>query len=110
VRKQSEESPVNGRADGENVVRGGADEIKPLEIRAINHLVNEYLLERDYKLSSITFSDENEEQVRSLSWTLSPCFCLKFPTFSEICGQKFVAEGYCGCDFKLFACPAELIG
>lgn len=39
------------------------DQIKPLELRTINHLVNEYLLNHDYKLSSITFSDENEGQV-----------------------------------------------
>ncbi|XP_076815238.1 RAB11-binding protein RELCH-like isoform X2 [Clavelina lepadiformis] len=39
-----------------------ATEIKPLEVRAINHLINEYLLQRGYKLSSITFADENEAQ------------------------------------------------
>ncbi|XP_003702013.2 RAB11-binding protein RELCH homolog isoform X1 [Megachile rotundata] len=36
--------------------------IKPHEQRAINFLVNEYLLARSYKLTSITFSDENEDQ------------------------------------------------
>ncbi|XP_017887570.1 RAB11-binding protein RELCH homolog isoform X1 [Ceratina calcarata] len=36
--------------------------IKPHEQRAINFLVNEYLLARSYKLTSITFSDENENQ------------------------------------------------
>ncbi len=45
---------------------GGAtreDGIKPLEQRALNFLVNEYLLLNDDKLTSVTFSEENEEQV-----------------------------------------------
>uniref|UniRef100_A0A672IFY9 Uncharacterized protein n=1 Tax=Salarias fasciatus TaxID=181472 RepID=A0A672IFY9_SALFA len=36
--------------------------IRPLEKRALNFLVNEYLLKNEYKLSSITFSDENDDQ------------------------------------------------
>ncbi|XP_066591487.1 RAB11-binding protein RELCH homolog [Prorops nasuta] len=36
--------------------------IKPHEQRALNFLVNEYLLARSYKLTSITFSDENDNQ------------------------------------------------
>ncbi|XP_053715333.1 RAB11-binding protein RELCH homolog isoform X1 [Synchiropus splendidus] len=36
--------------------------IRPLEKRALNFLVNEYLLKNEYKLSSITFSDENGDQ------------------------------------------------
>ncbi|XP_064409426.1 RAB11-binding protein RELCH homolog isoform X1 [Latimeria chalumnae] len=36
--------------------------IKPLEKRALNFLVNEYLLKNNYKLTSITFSDENDDQ------------------------------------------------
>ncbi|XP_039609274.1 RAB11-binding protein RELCH homolog isoform X4 [Polypterus senegalus] len=36
--------------------------IKSLEKRALNFLVNEYLLKNNYKLSSITFSDENDDQ------------------------------------------------
>jgi len=35
---------------------------KPYEIRALNYLVNEYLMKHNYKLTSITFCDENEEQ------------------------------------------------
>jgi len=35
---------------------------KPHEIRAINFLINEYLMKHNYKLTSITFCDENEEQ------------------------------------------------
>ncbi|XP_037094917.1 RAB11-binding protein RELCH homolog [Pollicipes pollicipes] len=36
--------------------------IKPHERRALNFLINEYLLRHGYKLSSIAFSDENEDQ------------------------------------------------
>lgn len=36
--------------------------IKPLEKRALNFLVNEYLLKINYKLTAITFSDENDDQ------------------------------------------------
>ncbi|KAK2859357.1 hypothetical protein Q5P01_003977 [Channa striata] len=36
--------------------------IRALEKRALNFLVNEYLLKNEYKLSSITFSDENDDQ------------------------------------------------
>ncbi|XP_069075596.1 RAB11-binding protein RELCH isoform X4 [Pleurodeles waltl] len=36
--------------------------IKPLEKRALNFLVNEFLLQNNYKLTSITFSDENDDQ------------------------------------------------
>ncbi|XP_041736117.1 RAB11-binding protein RELCH homolog isoform X2 [Coregonus clupeaformis] len=35
--------------------------IRPLEKRALNFLVNEYLLKNEYKLSAITFSDENDQ-------------------------------------------------
>ncbi|CAG2182864.1 unnamed protein product, partial [Oppiella nova] len=35
---------------------------KSYEIRALNYLVNEYLMKYNYKLTSITFCDENEEQ------------------------------------------------
>lgn len=40
--------------------------IRPLEKRALNFLVNEYLLKNEYKLSSITFSDENDDQVKKV--------------------------------------------
>uniref|UniRef100_A0A3B3S4V8 RAB11 binding and LisH domain, coiled-coil and HEAT repeat containing n=1 Tax=Paramormyrops kingsleyae TaxID=1676925 RepID=A0A3B3S4V8_9TELE len=36
--------------------------VRPLEKRALNFLVNEYLLRNNYKLTSITFSDENDDQ------------------------------------------------
>ncbi|XP_040022650.2 RAB11-binding protein RELCH homolog isoform X3 [Gasterosteus aculeatus] len=38
------------------------ESIRPLEKRALNFLVNEYLLKNECKLSSITFSDENDDQ------------------------------------------------
>ncbi|XP_071958266.1 RAB11-binding protein RELCH homolog isoform X2 [Antedon mediterranea] len=38
------------------------DLLKPHEKRALNFLINEYLLKNEYKLTSITFSDENEDQ------------------------------------------------
>lgn len=39
------------------------DRIKPHEQRVLNFLVNEYLMQHNYKLTSITFADENENQV-----------------------------------------------
>lgn len=45
--------------------------IRPLEKRALNFLVNEYLLKNEYKLSSITFSDENDDQVKILRAIMS---------------------------------------
>lgn len=48
----------------EGVVTLGQEEaIKPLDKRAINFLINEYLLLQNYKLTSVTFSEENENQV-----------------------------------------------
>lgn len=38
------------------------DLIKPQEKRTINYLINDYLLKQNYKLTSITFSEENENQ------------------------------------------------
>lgn len=40
------------------------DRIKPHEQRVLNFLVNEYLMQHNYKLTSITFADENENQVK----------------------------------------------
>lgn len=37
-------------------------EIQAVEQRTLNYLVNEYLLQHNYKLTSITFSDENSEE------------------------------------------------
>lgn len=55
-------------ADGESTLDKSSKDIsdqrslKPHEKRALNFLINEYLLLQDYKLTSITFSDENPEQ------------------------------------------------
>ncbi|XP_078488397.1 RAB11-binding protein RELCH homolog isoform X2 [Ciona intestinalis] len=55
------EKPTNG---GTQILgkSDSTDTIKPLELRAINYLVNEYLLNQGYRLSSITFADENDDQ------------------------------------------------
>lgn len=37
--------------------------MKPHEIRALNFLINEFLLTNDNKLTSITFADEISDQV-----------------------------------------------
>lgn len=37
--------------------------ILPHEKRALNYLVNEYLLQNNYKITSNTFADENEGEV-----------------------------------------------
>ncbi|CAB3369196.1 Hypothetical predicted protein [Cloeon dipterum] len=39
-----------------------SEAIRPHEQRALNFLVNEYLLRQGYKLTAVTFSDENNEQ------------------------------------------------
>ncbi|KAI8426155.1 hypothetical protein MSG28_005099 [Choristoneura fumiferana] len=55
-------------ADGESALDKNAKgqfnqrSLKPHERRALNFLINEYLLLQDYKLTSITFSDENPDQ------------------------------------------------
>lgn len=53
--------------------------IRPLEKRALNFLVNEYLLKNEYKLSSITFSDENDDQVKEVGAVIF--YCTKFCGF-----------------------------
>ncbi|XP_030831289.1 RAB11-binding protein RELCH homolog isoform X1 [Strongylocentrotus purpuratus] len=53
-------SPVHSNTDMEGAVAEEAT--KPLERRAVNFLVNEYLMNNSYKLTSITFADENEDQ------------------------------------------------
>ncbi|PZC76038.1 hypothetical protein B5X24_HaOG205177, partial [Helicoverpa armigera] len=55
-------------ADGESTLDKSSKDLsdqrslKPHEKRALNFLINEYLLLQDYKLTSITFSDENPDQ------------------------------------------------
>lgn len=52
----------NSTPDKCSVRQHNTDAIKPHEKRALNFLINEYLLLHGYKLTSITFADENEEQ------------------------------------------------
>ena len=42
--------------------------IKPHEMRALNFLVHEYLNEVDNKLTAITFTEENGDQVSVMVW------------------------------------------
>ncbi|KAH9515544.1 hypothetical protein Btru_011362, partial [Bulinus truncatus] len=51
----------------ENQHKGGiggedGETITPVEKKALNFLVNEYLLKANYKVTSVTFAEENEEQ------------------------------------------------
>ncbi|XP_055891966.1 RAB11-binding protein RELCH homolog isoform X3 [Biomphalaria glabrata] len=51
----------------ENQYKGGlgaenSEAVTPLEKKALNFLVNEYLLQANYKVTSVTFAEENEEQ------------------------------------------------
>lgn len=52
------------------------DSIKPHEQRALNFLINEYLLIHGYKLTSITFADENQNQVCFRFFLLTCVFSL----------------------------------
>ncbi|CAN7941425.1 unnamed protein product [Ixodes hexagonus] len=56
------ESDPNTPDNGSEHTTVSEDPLRPHERRAVNFLVNEYLLKQDYKLTSITFSDENEDQ------------------------------------------------
>ncbi|CAH1180510.1 unnamed protein product [Phaedon cochleariae] len=49
-------------ASKDNMRNTNASGIKPHEQRALNFLINEYLLIHGYKLTSITFADENPNQ------------------------------------------------
>ncbi|XP_067935732.1 RAB11-binding protein RELCH homolog isoform X2 [Watersipora subatra] len=53
---------TNEKSNTRNESAESADAIKPHQRRAINFLVNEYLLLHDYKLTSVTFAEENENQ------------------------------------------------
>ena len=50
-------------SDNDRVEDLADDDIKPYEKRAINYLINEYLLVNHYKITSVTFAEENENQV-----------------------------------------------
>lgn len=59
------ETPASESSHGENIDRdhsSGGDSLRPHEKRALNFLVNEYLLKNGYRMTSVTFSDENADQ------------------------------------------------
>ncbi|KAL3181052.1 hypothetical protein MRX96_037111 [Rhipicephalus microplus] len=56
------ESDPNTPDNGSEHMAVSEEPLRPHERRALNFLLNEYLLKHDYKLTSITFSDENEVQ------------------------------------------------
>lgn len=47
--------------------------VRPHEQRALNFLVNEYLLRQGYKLTAVTFSEENNDQVQFQTCALKMC-------------------------------------
>lgn len=51
------------RADFHGASFFNQDSLRPHEKRALNFLVNEYLLKNGYRMTSVTFSDENADQV-----------------------------------------------
>lgn len=59
------ETPASEGSHSENTERDhstGGDLLRPHEKRALNFLVNEYLLKNGYRMTSVTFSDENADQ------------------------------------------------
>ncbi|XP_077982155.1 RAB11-binding protein RELCH homolog [Glandiceps talaboti] len=56
------ESTSPAHSDSKRPMSPTDDVVKPHEKRALNFLVNEYLLMHNYKLTSITFSDEVDDQ------------------------------------------------
>jgi len=54
------------------------DQIRSMEKKALNFLVNAYLLQINNKLTAVTFSEENEDQVRRLLWQITKHFNLNF--------------------------------
>ncbi|KAK3746890.1 hypothetical protein RRG08_030301 [Elysia crispata] len=61
---QQAESELSTPENPSKAGPGGDDTegISPLERKALNFLVNEYLLQANYKVTSVTFAEENEEQ------------------------------------------------
>lgn len=61
------ETPASEGSHSENTERDhstGGDLLRPHEKRALNFLVNEYLRKNGYRMTSVTFSDENADQLR----------------------------------------------
>ncbi|XP_028391944.1 RAB11-binding protein RELCH-like [Dendronephthya gigantea] len=57
-----QEAPQISQKDPSETGSLSEETIKPHEKRALNFLVNEYLLQNGYRLTSVTLSDENEDQ------------------------------------------------
>ncbi len=69
------------------------DPIKPHEKRALNFLVHEYLIQLENKLTAITFSEENGDQVSPIGCVaLRSCLCLiaVSPSEPESLGTRLV--------------------
>ena len=49
--------------------------VKPFELRALNYLTNEFLLNNDYRLTAITFGEEVTDQVQFIFF-LSSTSCI----------------------------------
>lgn len=59
------ETPVTEGSKGNSSLNDSTfsgDSLRPHEKRALNFLVNEYLLKNGYRMTSVTFSDENADQ------------------------------------------------
>jgi len=63
------------------------DQIRSMEKKALNFLVNAYLLQINNKLTAVTFSEENEDQVGRLLWQIT-----KYLTSTLYC-QKSIQTG-----------------
>ena len=100
--KSAADDTNNAAADGSH----DAVVIKPHEKRAINFLVNEYLLLHDYKLTSVTFAEENENQVSKngmysrVSHDVPFCY-LQYNKVIDIEEMELVCRGYSmACEFQ----------
>ncbi|XP_076470808.1 RAB11-binding protein RELCH homolog isoform X2 [Babylonia areolata] len=62
TREAENEIVTSDRQSKNEIRRDEGDGLRPLEKKAINFLVNEYLMANDYKLTSVTFAEENEDQ------------------------------------------------
>ncbi|KAL8571755.1 hypothetical protein ACOMHN_051122 [Nucella lapillus] len=62
TREAENEIVTSDRQSKNEIRRDEGEGLRPLEKKAINFLVNEYLMANDYKLTSVTFAEENEDQ------------------------------------------------
>lgn len=66
--KNANETDTLDQVDTNNSDEENEDDIKAHEKRIINFLINEYLLQHGFKLTSITFSDENSDPEYFEDW------------------------------------------